>query len=148
MSKKFNTIYNHASPVSPHGGKSLTDQQYRDECDIEKILKRFGVTGQLPPNTRGNGVSGDFSNIGDFQNCLDRINRAKDEFNALPSQIRDRFGNDPAAYVDFVLDPQNTEECVRLGLKEVHQPAGRSAEEILESIDKKVTPAKPGEGAA
>lgn len=145
---KFRTIYNHATVISPHGGKSLTDQQYRRECDINFILKDFGATGRLP--VHGEGVSGDFSDIGDYQACLDRINRAKDEFMSQPSEIRARFGNDPSAYVDFVLDPANTDECIRLGIKVKHERR-RSVEEVLEGIEqntrKEVSPPK-GEGAA
>lgn len=144
MKKTFNTIYSHAVPVSPHGGTSLTDQQYKAECDLGSILSNYGITGRVPVVREG--VSGDFSQIGDYQACLDRINRAKDEFLALPSEIRARFGNDPSAYVDFVLDPANTDECVRLGLKVKVVPASRSVETILESIEEKVTP--KGEGAA
>lgn len=148
MVKKFLTIYTHAKPVSPSGGTSLTDQQYKRECDINCILKDFGATGRLP--VHGEGVSGDFSEIGDYQACLDRINRAKDEFMAQPSDIRSRFGNDPAAYVDFVLDPANTEECVRLGIK-VKKEHKATTDELLSEIAKntrqEVSPLK-GEGAA
>lgn len=148
MAKKFLTIYTHAKPVSPSGGVSLTDQQYKRECDINCILKDFGATGRLP--VHGEGVSGDFSEIGDYQACLDRINRAKDEFMALPSDIRSRFGNDPAAYVDFVLDPVNTEECVRLGIKVKKEHKATTDEllsEIVKNTSKEVSPPK-GEGAA
>ena len=137
MKKQFKTIYDHLNPVSPHGGDSLTDQQYLQECDINSILKTYGATGKLPVNIKS-GVSGDFSEVGDFQSCLDKINRAKDEFASLPAEIRARFGNDPVTYVDFVLDPANTEECVRLGLKEkfVKKP---SVEELLADIKNNTT---------
>lgn len=136
---KFKTIYSHESPVSPHGGASLTDQQYKDECNIDYILKSFRADGRVP-NMKLAAVGGDFSDIGDFSRCLERINRAKDEFAALPSDIRDRFGNDPSSYVDFVLDPANTEECIRLGLKVKSEAPKRTSEEILESIEQIVTP--------
>ncbi len=139
--KKFYTIYDHANPTSPHGGISLTDQQYLPDCDINTILKRYGATGRLPVDIR-EGVSGDFSDIGDYQNCLDRINRAKEAFLSLPSHIRDRFGNDPTAYVDFVLDPANTEECIRLGLKVKSVPTPETELDVLKRIEEKVTPVK------
>ena len=137
--KKFHTIYSHAHPVSPHGGVSMTDQQYVPDCDINTILKRYGATGRLPVDIR-EGVSGDFSDIGDYQDCLDRINRAKDAFLALPSHIRDRFGNDPTAYVDFVLDPSNTDECIRLGLKVKAESEPEKPIDVLKRIEKLVTP--------
>lgn len=145
---KFKTIYDHAVVISPHGGKSLTDQQYKRDCDIYCILQDFGATGRLP--VHGEGVSGDFSEIGDYQKCLDRINRAKDDFMSLPSDIRARFGNDPAAYVDFVLDPANTEECLRIGLKVKNEVKPTSEEllgEIAKNTRKEVSPPK-AEGAA
>lgn len=145
---KFKTIYDHAVVVSPHGGISLTDQQYKRECDINCILQDFGATGRLP--VRKEGVSGDFSDVGDYQCCLDRINRAKDEFMSQPSDIRARFGNDPAAYVDFVLDPANVDECLRLGIMEKRE-VKRSTDEVLESIEKntrKEVSRPKGEGAA
>jgi len=39
-------------------------------------------------------------------------------FNDLPSSIRSRFGNDPAAFLDFVQDENNADEMVKLGLTE------------------------------
>lgn len=150
MKRRFYTIYDHLSPVSPHGGASLTDQQYLDECDINRILKTYGATGKLPVNIKS-GVSGDFSELGDFQTCLDKINRAKDEFAALPADIRARFGNDPVSYVDFVLDPANTDECIRLGLKERVVPKP-TVEQLLADIkdntSKDVTAPKGAESAA
>lgn len=134
---KFRTIYNHANPVSPHGGVSMTDQQYKKECDIDEILRQFSITGRLPVSREG--VSGDFSEIGDYQRCLDKINKAKEEFLKLPSDLRARFGNDPTAYVSFVLDPSNNEECVRLGLKTVRKPEDPSVVEVLKSIDEKLS---------
>lgn len=137
--KTFKTIYNHAKPISPNGGVSMTDQQYVKECDINTILKQYGATGRLPVDIR-EGVSGDFSGIGDYKDCLDRINHAKDSFAALPSTIRDRFGNDPTAYVEFVLDPANTDECIRLGLKVKPEPAPETEVDVLKRIEEKVTP--------
>lgn len=138
--KKFHTMYSHANPVSPHGGVSMTDQQYIKDCDINIILKQYGATGRLPVNIR-EGVSGDFSDIGDYKDCLDRINNAKDSFCALPSHIRDRFGNDPTAYVEFVLDPSNTDECIRLGLKVKPDPQPEKEIDVLKRIEQAlVTP--------
>jgi phage internal scaffolding protein len=39
-------------------------------------------------------------------------------FNDLPSSIRSRFGNDPAAFLDFVNDEGNADEMIKLGLIE------------------------------
>lgn len=137
--KTFHTVYNHENPVSPHGGVSMTDAQYKDECDINFILKSFAVGDTRA--VRPTGITGDFSKVGDFSECLEIVNKAKDEFAALPSSLRDRFGNDPRAYVDFCLDPANVDECIRLGLREKVEAPSRTTNDILESIEKNlVTP--------
>lgn len=136
----FRTIYNHARPVSPHGGVSMTDQQYKSECDVNVILKRYAVTGQLPPSARSKTpITGNFADIGDFKNCLDRINAAHDEFAALPAELRARFGNDPTTFVDFVLDERNVDECVKLGLRERPAAPEPTAVDVLKEIRDSVT---------
>lgn len=114
---KFYTKYKHAVPVSPTGGISQTQQEFKRDCDINVILSKYAVTGQLP-NARPIRY-GDFASYGDFVSCYDRINEAKDAFASVSSEIRSRFGNDPKAFFEFVLDPSNADECVRLGLREV-----------------------------
>lgn len=145
MKKQFKTIYDHAVVVSPNGGESLTDQQYLTECDINHILRQYKITGVLPNSMRV-GVGGDFSDIGDFQSCLEKISRAKSEFESLPSDLRARFGNDPASYVDFVLNPSNVEECVKLGLRVLPPEKEETPTDVLKRIEKVVTP--KGDGAA
>lgn len=134
---KFFTVFRHQDPKSNCGVKSLTQQQYKDDCEIESIMKRYQITGQLPPSRSV--ISGDFSDVGDYQACLDKVNKAKDEFAALPSSLRDRFGNDPSAYVDFILNPANVEECCKLGLMEKVEPPSDTAVDVLKRIESKVT---------
>lgn len=113
----FLTKYSHANPVTVIDGVSMTDQQYRDECDIDIILKRYKV-GQPLPTTARVGSYGDFTDFGDYQSCLERVRKADEDFKSLPASLRARFGNDPVAYYQFVLDPSNQEECVKLGIRQ------------------------------
>lgn len=144
---KFFNRYNHPSPASPHGGVSLTDKQFAADCDINTILVRFQATGALPSNTRGEGTYGDFSKVGEFGEVMERVNKARDYFASLPSAIRARFGNEPTAFYDYVLDPANKEECIKLGLREVVE-AKETSVDVLKRIEKVVTPkgAAPSSG--
>lgn len=135
---KFKTILNHARPISPHGGISMTDQQYLKDCDINYILRRYQATGDIPVSKSG--VYGDFSDVGDFSTCLNKINKAKAEFEALPSDLRARFGNDPESYVAFCLDPANIDEAVRLGLRVKPAANPDTPVDVLKRIEKAVTP--------
>ena len=94
---------------------SRTKQAFKEECDINTILKRFNVTGQLPVSPL-QPQYGDFSGVFDYQTALNAVIEAQESFNALPATLRNRFANDPAAFVDFCSDESNREEMVRLGL--------------------------------
>ncbi len=94
---------------------SRTKQSFKEECDINTILKRFNITGQLPVGPL-QPQYGDFSGVFDYQTALNAVIAAQDSFNALPATLRNRFANDPAAFVDFCSDESNREEMIRLGL--------------------------------
>ena len=94
---------------------SRTQQQFRDECDINNILERFNVTGQLPAGTV-QPQYGDFSGITDYQSALNAVMAAQDSFLQLPAKVRARFDNDPALFVDFASDEANKDEMKALGL--------------------------------
>ena len=117
----FRTGYNYdADEVSRETSlicddESLAVQSERDECDINTIVRRFGLTGHLPVGVRMP-TYGDFVGVSDYQTALHAIMDADEAFMAMPAEVRERFGNDPAAFVDFCGDPANMEEARKLGL--------------------------------
>lgn len=94
---------------------SLAIQDQRDEVDINTIVRRFGLTGKLPEDIRAP-VYGDFEGISDYQSALNAVIAADDAFMAMPADVRSRFNNDPAAFVEFCSDDKNREEAEKLGL--------------------------------
>lgn len=103
------------------GTECRVKQSFKEECDINTLVKRFGLTGHIPKDVRMP-VHADFSNITDYQSLLN-VKRAADEaFMAMPAEIRDRFANDPARLVRFCSEVDekgnyvNLAEMRRLGL--------------------------------
>lgn len=96
-------------------GESMAQQQFKDECDINVIVQRFGLTGELPENLRLP-VSGDFTGIVDFKTAMDAVSQAQSAFMELPAQLRARFENDPQRLMRFLENDKNREEAVELGL--------------------------------
>ena len=94
---------------------TLTQQHFKDECDINNILRQFNVTGLLPESTLSPRY-GDFTGIGDYHTALNRVIAAEAEFMALPAQIRSRFDNDPANLINFLDNEENKQEAIALGL--------------------------------
>lgn len=94
---------------------SLAKQSFAEEADINTIVKRFGLTGQLPSDVRMP-VSGDFTEITDFHQAMNAVRQAEESFMEMPAHVRARFNNDPGLFVDFCMDDNNREEAVKLGL--------------------------------
>lgn len=96
-------------PVAASAATALTEfdasktvQSQKEEADINTIVKRFGVTGRLPvvPNLP---EYGDFTDSPrDYREALERLEAAETAFYTVPSEIRSKFNNDPAAFFDAV----------------------------------------------
>lgn len=96
-------------------GPSLAQQSFKDDADINVLLERFKVTGQLPQGVRVP-TFGDFNGVSDYRSALDAINLARDSFMSMPPDVRARFSNDPQKFLEFCSDPSNVDEARRLGL--------------------------------
>jgi phage internal scaffolding protein len=94
---------------------SLAQQHMRDECDINVIIERFGVTGELP-SAPVSPQYGDFSGVTDYHSALNQINATMDDFMALPAKLRVRFDHDPVKLLEFLENDQNRNEAIQLGL--------------------------------
>lgn len=94
---------------------SRTVQSQAEEADINTIVRRFGVTGVMPQGLRPPTYQ-DFEGIFDFQTAQNAVIAAEKAFMAVPADIRARFGNDPARFVEFCSDIKNIEEMRKLGL--------------------------------
>jgi phage internal scaffolding protein len=94
---------------------SLTQQQFKAECDINNIIKSYSQTGVLPVSTKV-GKFLDVSNVTDYQTSLNTVYQAQKAFDDLPSKIRTRFKNDPNELLAFIEDDKNHEEALQLGL--------------------------------
>lgn len=116
---KFKTIYNYVqSDGVDFKEPSMTQQQFKDECDINKIMDRYLKTGVLsdPLDKRGTPKYGEYADLGDYMDHMNKVVEANEMFEALPAQIRKRFNNNPADLIEFVMDPNNRTEAEFLGL--------------------------------
>lgn len=95
--------------------EGMTQQQFRDECDINTIVERFGITGQLPDNPRMP-VSGDFTGLSDFHSAMNAVRNAQEAFEEFPADIRAQFHNDPQKMMAFLENDKNREKALEMGL--------------------------------
>ena len=97
------------------GEDAVTQQCFKDECDINILLAKFAVTGHLPENVRVPQYV-DFEEAFDFHSSMNVIRAAEEAFNAMPAEVRDRFQNDPGRFLEFANDASNYEEALKMGL--------------------------------
>jgi len=117
-----------------------TKQSFREEVDINVIMRKYVKTGRLDPGqvvTR-QGAFGDFTGIDDFLVCQNKVLEAKRAFDDLPPKVRSRFRNRPADLIGFLEDPENDEEAISLGLR-----AKPEVEPVTAPSTPEVAPAEP-----
>lgn len=102
-------------------GPKLTLDSQKEEADINVILKRFGITGQLPTGVRVP-TYGDFTEVRDYKSAMDAIALANSSFMEMPADIRAEFQNDPQRFVEFCSDEKNLPRMREIGLA-VPKPA-------------------------
>lgn len=95
--------------------KSLAQQHLADEVNINTIVRTFTRTGQLPQHNLPP-LAEDFNQVTSFQHAMDLVVEARESFQQMPAEVRNRFQNDPARFVDFCSDPENKEEMRKWGL--------------------------------
>lgn len=94
---------------------SLAVQEALEETDINTIVRRFGLTGKFPEGLVMP-VYGDFCGIDNYHAAANAIAEANETFDQLPADIRSRFANEPGAFVDFALNPDNRAEMEKWGM--------------------------------
>lgn len=117
MTEKFRSAYSaHVRKPIICDEKSLTQQCFKQECDVNHILRKYRKTQLLEHVNTYQGNYGDVSNIPDLQTALSIVTNAHEAFNSVPSDIRKKFDNDPIAFVNFASNPDNLDSLRELGL--------------------------------
>jgi len=130
---RFKTAYgNNPRKQFQTSGPSLTQTSFQRECDINTIMARFEKTGVLEHRNNFQGQYADFTNTpGDYHEAMNAVLEADEMFGSLPARVRARFHNDAGAFLDFVGNPDNADEMVKLGLATARQVAPQ----VLEPSD-------------
>jgi phage internal scaffolding protein len=118
-------------------GESLTQQHFKKEQDVRNIIKQYDRTGLINNVQRGIAQYGDFSEVNEYREAMDIVINANNTFEQLPSDVRQRFGNDAGAFFEFATNPANAEEMIAMGLAEA--PA-KAVEEVTDQSSEPPAP--------
>lgn len=95
--------------------ESLTQQSFTEDADLNVIARRFGLN-EIPIGPIDASDFRDTTQDPELRDILEHRREARDNFMALPAKLRMRFHNSPNELWQFVNDPENAEEALRLGL--------------------------------
>lgn len=114
----------------------LTQQSGKDDADINVIIERAKRGAIIEPRPQAP-VYGDFTQVPtDLRDALNAIRRADELFMSLDAAVRFRFHNDSQEMLEFLNDPYNRDEAIKLGLvKAPVVPVVDPVVETLKSID-------------
>lgn len=152
---KFHTPYNIEDPLKHSDATglrckdpTLAQQQFKDESDINVLFGKYLETGEIPQidNLRN---WGDTEGLYDFQETMNALVAAQQDFSQLPARVKNRFDNDPAKLITFLNDPENRDEAEFLGLvnKRQDQQPGGSTLSSGEPSQPQPTPSGPTSGS-
>jgi len=98
------------------GEEVRVEQSHKDEVNINNIVKRAGGMELVAKVAALQEFQYDDVTGNDFQESMNALIKARDTFQNVPKEIRKRFDNDPARFMDFVHNPDNRDELINMGL--------------------------------
>lgn len=96
-----------------------TQQHFQDQCDVNLILKKYAKTGVITHlNNLQQGVYQDCTLLPSYEEAVQTVTAAEQAFSGMPPEVRLKFKNNPQEMIDFLKDPKNLDEAIKLGLAE------------------------------
>lgn len=137
---KFNTRFSTTAHATPFEFKkdSKTTQEYGYCTDINNIIEGCYNPFVEEPSKVVEGMQTFDPDA--YQDSMFLIADAKSKFEELPSKIRERFQNNPRKLLEFVSNPENFDEGVKLG---IFNPRVETPTPVTPPSDAVVTPVTP-----
>ena len=141
MVKKFRSVYdleNRKRVSTTFKCDDITNPMYIDKTkqsfaanlDVNNIVKLHPnldpsevTDNQIKTILANPDLYGEYDSEHDFATALNIVNRAKEQFDTLPSALRRRFKEDPYEFLSYVNDKNNLEEMKSFGLLKEEIPS-------------------------
>lgn len=123
---KFPTFYNQFQkrPVLKQEKPSMTDQDKKQECDLNYIIQNYVRQGKELPYAHAQ--YGDISRLSlkDYQDAMLLTAEMKSNFEDLPAKEREKFHNNVSEYVDYISNYNNLKDCLERKLVDIESVPG------------------------
>ena len=111
LSKQINNVLNDLSPIG-----LFKDSNVVASKSFKTMINKYDRTGVLSNVQKGKAMYGDFTKVNEYQDAIDLVTNSKNMFNELPSDIREKFSNNPGEFFEWITNPANNKEAIELGL--------------------------------
>lgn len=106
----------HPRHITSTGDVLVTKQSFKQECDIQSILKQYQKTGVITHVQNSRPTYADLPSNLDYQQSMNTLIIAREAFAGLPAKIRDHYGNDPERFLGAFYDPEQADYLREVGL--------------------------------
>lgn len=114
-------------------GPSLTKQSFKQECDVNFVVKNHAQTGMWAHLNPRAPTYGDFTMAVGLEAAMDLVEQAQADFDELPADVRAACKNDPVQLLQKLADPATAKVLVDLGLP-LNVPELDLAEQIATGV--------------
>ena len=121
----------HKVVSSARCGKTKCIQSARDEQNINYIVSKAVKTGMLPVLMSREPMQA-LPDVDSYQDALNRVVYAQQEFEKLPSLVRREFGNDPSRLLEALSNPKENLELLKRA--SVLEPVHDVVDPILQEL--------------
>lgn len=113
--------------------KTKALQSEKKSADINNIVARAHKTGQLPVLVGRQPIQS-LPSVSTYQEALNQVVHAREQFDRLPASIRNEFDNDPVKLLRALDNPQ--ENLERLLKAKMLHPVKEKIDPIIASLQK------------
>lgn len=122
------------------GGDQLTKQADKEACDINVIVKSYGTSNQFANVNPITPRYQDNTGVVDLITARNEWNKAVEDFQTLPANVRALADNDPIKFLEMLTVKENVEAFKAMGLPFVEEKPTPATEVLLQKLVENTTP--------
>lgn len=96
----------------------MCQQQYKDQCDINKIWEKYEKTGVITHLARSQGRYADLGDPKDLAEAIQLQEKAQAAFDTLPAEVRAAANHDKVNFLKMLKDPKYDDLLFDYGVKD------------------------------
>lgn len=109
----------------------ITDQSFKNVCDINQVMERFRKTGQLPNFPQKTPFYGSNIDAPSLTDAFNIVTTAHEMFYQLPAAIRKDMDNDPTRLEAYLADSSNFEKLAKHGILKAPETSKKDVSDPL-----------------